>query len=186
MRVFIAVELTEVIRENVNGYIGLIMGSFGDLVKWVSPGNLHFTLKFLGEIDKPQLEKVKNCVSMIASEFPPFSAQLSGVGFFPSQSRPRVIWLGADDGADRFLEVFQSLESCLEIDGFDRDDKPFSPHLTIGRVKKNRRLIVPKGMTEFEPVEVKVDKIAVVMSTLTPEGPVYEKLFESELASIVD
>ncbi len=73
---------------------------------------------------------------MTAADFGPFTLGLSGIGFFPSAAKPRVLWIGTDGGGDKLLDVYQYLENCLEHDGFDRDAKPFSPHLTIGRVKK--------------------------------------------------
>ena len=179
MRTFIAVEIPDDIKEKVGDYLDSIRGMFDNKMKWIFPGNLHFTIKFLGEVQQSDIGVLEECVSNTASGFDPFVIGLSGIGFFPSERNPRVIWLGADGGGDGLLEVYHKLESCLEHHGFDRDSKPFSPHLTIGRVRKHLKLVVPKEINEFEPVTFKVNSLAIIKSVLTPRGPVYERLFES-------
>lgn len=183
MRTFIAVEMPEEIKQNVGQYIGSIRGIFKD-VKWIPSYNLHFTIKFLGEVKKSELANLMDCISMTASEFTPFSMSLNCLGFFPSEKKPRVIWIGADGGADHLLEVFQTLENCLEKVGYDREARTFSPHLTIGRVRKERTVIVPDGLPEFKPVRFEINSLALIKSTLTPRGPIYEKAFESKLTHI--
>jgi len=178
MRTFIAVEIPEEVKEKVGEYIDSLRELFDDNVKWVLPKNLHFTIKFLGEIKESDLSIVEDCVSRTASDFEPFSLRLSSVGFFPSERKPRVFWLGTDGGIDRLIDVYQELESCLESNGFDRDERTFSPHLTIGRVRKFKKVVIPGNAHDFEPVDFKVRRLSVIKSTLTPKGPVYEILYE--------
>ncbi|MBN1293228.1 MAG: RNA 2',3'-cyclic phosphodiesterase [Candidatus Latescibacteria bacterium] len=183
MRTFIAIEMPEEIRQKVGDYIDSISGMV-DNIKWVAPENLHFTIKFIGEVNKSDLRELMGCIETTASEFTPFSMGLYGLGFFPSEIKPRVVWIGADGGADHLLEVFQTLENCLEKVGYDRDSRTFSPHLTIGRAKKDKNVVVPEGLPEFEPVRFEISSIALIKSTLTPQGPIYEKTFESKLTHI--
>jgi 2'-5' RNA ligase len=183
MRTFIAVEIPGDIQEKVGTYIDAVSGMFRH-VKWVAPHNLHFTIKFLGEVQESKLDDLKECVAVTASEFNPISLGLNGVGFFPSAKRPRVIWIGADGGTDYLLEMFQLLENCLEKVGFDREARMFSPHLTIGRSRKDKKIITPSTLPEFEPVRFEVNTIALMKSTLTPDGPIYERTFERELSKI--
>ena len=89
-----------------------------------------------------------------------------------------MIWIGTDGGADILLELFQDLESRLEKAGFDRESKPFSPHLTIGRVRRNQKITVDGLLPNFEPCMFEVGGLAIMQSTLTPDGPVYERLAE--------
>jgi len=182
MRTFIAVEVPEEVKKQVGGYVDTLRPKFDDNVKWVHANNLHYTVKFLGEIAEADIELVRGCVERTASDFGSFTLGIGGIGFFPSARNPRVFWLGADGGGDRLLEIFQYLESCLEEHGFFRDAKPFSPHLTIGRVRKNRRIVVPDELDDFEHVSFTVGGLAIVKSTLTPKGPVYETLHESRFS----
>jgi RNA 2',3'-cyclic 3'-phosphodiesterase len=183
MRTFIAVEIPNEIQEIVGKYISEISGIFSE-VKWVAPQNLHFTIKFLGEVRNSDFKHVKDCVEEVANEFSPFSMGVSGIGFFPAQQHPKVVWLGADGGEDSLLDLYQDMERRLEEVGFDRESKTFSPHLTIGRVKKFKHIAVPDLFPDFDPVTFEVRRISVMKSTLTPDGPIYEKLYESELKSI--
>lgn len=183
MRTFIAAEIPKEIQEKVGEYISIISDVIHD-VKWVPPQNLHFTVKFLGEVRNSDIRHVKECVSGVTSEFSPFIMGISGIGFFPDQERPKVIWLGADGGEDCLLDLFQDLEQRLETFGFDREAKTFSPHLTIGRVKKFKQVKIPRIFPDFDPITFELSNIAVMKSTLTPDGPIYEKLYESELKSI--
>jgi RNA 2',3'-cyclic 3'-phosphodiesterase len=183
MRTFIAVEVPKDVQRVVGDYIDSIKEIVHN-VKWVEPQNLHFTIKFLGEVKNSDVKSIKDCVSHVASEFSPFAMGLSGTGFFPSEYRPKVIWIGADGGEDTLLDLYQDMERCIENIGFDREAKTFSPHLTIGRVKKFKNVDVPEGFPDFEPVMFNVSGLAVMKSTLTPDGPIYEKVFEAELKTI--
>ena len=110
-----------------------------------------------------------------------FTMGISGVGFFPAEEHPKVVWIGADGGVDTLLYLFQDMERCLEHIGFDRESKTFSPHLTIGRAKKFKKVTIPAGLPDFETVMFDVGSIVIMKSTLTPDGPIYEKLFECGL-----
>ncbi len=185
MRTFIAVEVPADIQEKVGDYIDAIAGLVPD-VKWVPPGNLHFTIKFLGEIEQDVFQQVKECVEQVAREYSSFTMGISGVGFFPTEDHPKVVWIGADGGVDTLLFLFQDMERCLEHIGFDRESKTFSPHLTIGRAKKFKKVNVPGSMPDFETAMFEVGSIAIMKSTLTPDGPIYEKLFACRLKPAED
>ncbi|MCE5251220.1 RNA 2',3'-cyclic phosphodiesterase [bacterium] len=183
MRTFVAVEIPGDIQEKIGAYIDSIRGTFRH-VKWVVPQNIHFTIKFLGEVHEPKLKNLRDCIAATASEFGPFEVGLNGIGYFPSEKRPRVVWIGADGGTDYLLEVFQTLENCLERVGFDREERTFSPHLTIGRAKKDKKVVTPDNLPEFEPVRFEVSTLALMKSTLTPDGPIYERAFECGLSKV--
>ncbi len=177
MRSFIAVELPETVKSAIGDYINSLLELVNNL-NWVAPANLHLTLKFLGEVKESDIEGISECVTKTVSEFTPFVMGLSHIGFFPSRRNPRVIWLGADGGEDYLIDLFHDLENHLEELGFDRESRTFSPHLTIGRIKRHQKITVPEYLPEFSPVTFDVDNVALMKSTLTPKGPVYEKLFE--------
>ncbi len=180
MRTFIAVEIPKDVQEGIGDYIHSVSGSIRD-VKWVIPYNLHFTIKFLGEVDTGQVPVLQECIAAAASEIDPFRISLNGLGFFPSLNKPRVLWIGTDGGADNLLEMFQILENHLERVGIDRETRPFSPHLTIGRARKDKKITLPSDIPEFGPLHFNANSLALIKSTLTPKGPIYEKQFESLL-----
>jgi 2'-5' RNA ligase len=182
MRTFIAVEIPKEAQQSINKYIISLKDSLRDL-KWVAPDNLHLTLKFLGEVQESDIKKLSGSIQKTVSGSKQFSIVLSHTGFFPPGKHPRVIWIGADGGADNLLELFQELEHYLEDAGFDREEKTFSPHLTIGRVKRDKKILIPDTLPEFVPVEFVVKSVVLFKSTLTSQGPVYEKLFEGELCN---
>lgn len=185
MRTFIAVEIPAEIKNKIGRYVDLLRGSSQN-VKWVSPENLHLTIKFLGEVNEDDVDSLIECMNPVLSEFSSFDLALEHIGFFPSIKNPRVLWIGSDGGADNLLDIFQELEHCLETVGVDRDERMFSPHLTIGRVKRNHDKLsdgpaFTGDIPEFETASFRVNGIALIKSTLTPQGPIYEKLYEGKL-----
>jgi 2'-5' RNA ligase len=178
MRTFIAINLPEDIKRVVGEYVDALQGVIPD-IKWVTPENTHLTVKFLGDVPDERIGMISECVAGAAAGFNPFDIELAHMGFFPNSHQPRVVWIGADGGADHLLELFQTLEDCLETVGVDREEKTFSPHLTIGRVKRHERLILPSGIPEFEEVTFQVNGMSLIKSTLTPQGPIYETLSDA-------
>lgn len=179
MRTFIAVELNREARNTVNNYIDSLQEYIKD-IKWVSEENLHITIKFLGEVKEPSLMKLKENVEKTASIFGPFELTLASTGFFPTEKAARVVWIGADGGIDHLLELFHELENNLENIGFDREEKTFSPHLTIGRAKRDKKIFVPESFPEFDSITIEVKSISIMKSTLTPEGPIYERIYKTD------
>ena len=179
MRVFIAVELSESIRTTLVQIQGKLRGT-GDKIKWVDPSLIHLTLKFLGEIKKEKLEAVIEVTQKIARKFSPFFMEVKGVGAFPPVSSPRVIWLGVDRGSTTLQKLASELENHLAKDGFSKEKKKWTPHLTLGRVKS---LVEPQklsglilGEKEVVAGEMEVKEISVIESRLTPTGPIYTVL----------
>ncbi len=183
MRSFTAVEIPEHIQQTVGDYINKIDSQLTD-IKWVKPENLHLTLKFLGDITERQAEAVRSCLKHISGEFSPFDVSLSHLGCFPSRSHPKVVWLGVDSGVGDLLDLFHDMEDCLEDAGFDREARTFSPHLTIGRVKRHRNIVIPELLPEFDEVEFQVSRLALIKSTLTPDGPIYKKIAEHDFTRV--
>ena len=120
MRSFIAVELPENVKEAIGNYIDSL-GKLIDNVKWVAPGNLHLTIKFLGDVKESDVRNINDCILNVSSESSPFVIGLSHIDFFPSRKNPRVIWLRVDGGEDCLIDVFHDLENHLDDLGFDRE-----------------------------------------------------------------
>jgi len=151
--------------------------------KFVEPQNLHVNLKFLGEVDESQLEAIKNALMSIQDSFEPFNIKIKELGSFPSMNYINVVWLGIESGE---MEAIASLlDQKLVLVGFAADHKELKLHLTLCRVKSDRNLDKFRDLyKELQSIEVgtfQVDQIHLFKSTLTPSGPVYEKVFTVRL-----
>jgi RNA 2',3'-cyclic 3'-phosphodiesterase len=146
-------------------------------VKPVKTQNLHFTIIFLNEVDMITIEKIKYQLSEL--EFQPIKIAYSGVGGFPSLNSANVIWVGVDEqGKSKMTSLAESVISKMKDIGF-RPDKPFSPHMTIFRVKKGRLRageIFSAYSTRNLGHDV-INKLALKSSNSTPYGPVYSDVF---------
>lgn len=167
MRIFIAIDFEDhKYFENLQEQIPK------DLAKLSLASSFHFTLKFLGEIDK--VEDIKNSLKKI--KFQKFKIEFSHIGFFPSENYIRIVWIGLKDN-EKTIQLQQNVDNVLS-DKFKKDRK-FHPHVTLARVKfvTDKENFVKK-LTEIkvEKKEFLVDKFKLIKSTLTPEGPVYEDL----------
>jgi 2'-5' RNA ligase len=107
------------------------------LVRWTRPENLHLTLHFFGEISQEYLEKLKVSVLSVKGCQPPFSVEVKGLGAFPSPQRPRVIWLGLEP-EDLLRQLYRNCMKCLHETGLVTEPGPYSPHLTIGRLREQK------------------------------------------------
>jgi 2'-5' RNA ligase len=159
----------------------------GVSVKWVEEENLHLTMRFFGDVEEERIDRIRSAVTDAAADLVPIEAKIEGLGAFPSLKRPRVIWLGISDGRSNVLEMKRVLENALAGAGFPADDKKFSAHITLGRVKdRTARVSVLSSeiaTTEFPASEVSVQEISCLRSDLTKTGPVYTKLFSVALGS---
>ncbi len=186
MRAFIAIELPEEVRDILSKIQDELKQTRAD-VKWVAAENIHLTLKFLGEIEQELVKKIQAILEEIAQNNSPFSLHLSNLGAFPKLQYPRVVWFGAIDDQP-VLNIAKDLESQMLKIGFPAESRPFSSHITLGRVRSglNRKVLVEK--IEFlnknlsPPLpEFKVFGLTLFKSTLTPHGPLYEAVFNCPL-----
>jgi len=188
MRTFIAIELPQKIIGTLSALQNQLKNTQAD-VKWVAPENIHLTLKFLGEVDEKKIEKIIQALEETAKDNQPFSIRLCALGAFPKINFPRVIWVGIDAGDEETKNIAFVLEEKLQKLGIPKEKRPFSSHITIGRVRSgiNREKLVKeldilqgKGLLQ-ENLEFLATKITLFKSTLTPKGPVYEILKEASL-----
>ena len=175
MRVFVAVEISkgEILKK-----IQAFQKNVEIDAKPTKIDEIHFTLKFLGEIDQVKYDQVKDIIKKIP--FSSFDISLKGVGGFPNLKNPRVIWIGIDrNGAEKLTVLANEIEIKLIELGFEKNKK-FKPHLTIFRVKR-KISDISVIMKEYEAVEFGVQtisKIKVKRSVLSPKGPEYSDLLE--------
>lgn len=178
IRTFVAIEMPEDVRQQFKEVQATLRRADAH-VKWVEPHNIHLTLKFLGDIGEDQLERLFQGVVEAAQEISPFEISLSRLGAFPNLKRPRVIWIGVEEGKENLSQLQKKLEDSICRHGFSREDRKFSPHLTIGRVKSPRGvddLVTIIKETPFESHSIGMRDVVVMKSTLTPEGPIYTPL----------
>jgi 2'-5' RNA ligase len=176
IRIFIAINLDSEIIEYLNSLQNNFNAS-GLKIKWVEKNNLHITIKFLGFVSLNQIELLKPVLKEISNQFSPFLIQLSSdVGVFPNFKMPRIIWVGIKEGRNELKELYDCIELNLFTKGFPREDKNFSNHITIGRVKfitdKNNFILLLKSIN-IKKLSQKVNSIELMESKLTPNGPIY-------------
>ena len=179
IRTFIGFELPEKIRSFISS-IQEDLKSNGLDVRWVQPKNIHLTLKFLGNINKDDTQKVGEAIFKSAADYAPISLTAKGIGAFPGINRPRVLWIGIRGQIDVLIQLQKSLDDQLEQIGFPKENRPFKGHLTLARVKGqiNRAKLINaiKKYGEFEPKSFIADNIILFKSDLKSTGAVYTKL----------
>lgn len=184
MRTFVAVELDRAVLERVGALAGKLQIRCPKL-SWVRPGNMHLTIKFLGEIEPGQVGPIQAALDQAASQCREFDISFGGLGVFPPHGPVNVLWLGVDDTTGGLAECSKCCEKALEAIGFAREDRPFSAHLTLAR-NKNPRLSgeVRKMLHHSPPIAAQTQRVTGLtfyQSTLTGEGPVYETISRHDL-----
>ena len=184
IRTFVAVLIAPEIRQKIADVQGQVKKLAPD-VKWVAPENFHVTLKFLGNVHEDAISDVCTAVDNAAQLFSPFDLSISGLGAFPSVSRARIVWVGTKNGRDQLIALATAVDKNLAQLGFEREDKDFKAHITIGRVKTSRSLgKLAEGIREIDASDMgtqRVVSVAVMQSELLRDGPVYSPLSESKL-----
>jgi 2'-5' RNA ligase len=186
IRSFIAIELPDTTREAITVVQERLRHSRAG-VRWVKPGSIHLTLKFLGNILPAQVDEIAATAAKVVVDEPPVTLCAAGLGSFPSPRKPRVIWVGLQGEVDRLAKIQAALEKALEPLGFARENRGFRPHLTIGRVKDRRRLqSLIEAMSTLELPEFNsfdANEIILYKSDLRPTGAIYTKLHRMPLAA---
>jgi len=154
-------------------------------VRWVSSEKMHLTLKFFGNIEESRIDSIFEAIKGPVRGAKPFQISVRGTGAFPSLKGPRVIWMGLVDREGVLIPLQKEVEVSLEKVGFEREDRPFRAHLTLGRVRSNRgkEELIRKveKYREEEIGEFQVEKIILFKSDLAPSGPIYTLLKEIKL-----
>lgn len=180
LRCFIAIEIPETIRRSIDDSIAVLKKS-GAEVKWVAFENIHLTLQFLGETEESLIPEIKKALNKIVSPYSPFYIKISTVGCFPDRKRPRVIWVGVEESLP-LMDLYTDIASVMERFGYKQEERAFTPHVTIGRVKSNRNMpelsrrleeVRSTGFSDFE-----VRNITLMKSELKPSGAKYYSLAE--------
>jgi 2'-5' RNA ligase len=157
-------------------------------VRWVAPENIHLTLKFLGDVESGRMPDLQRAVVDACAGSAPFTLRIAGAGAFPSMQRPNVVWVGVSGEIERAALLAQKIDDVCAALGFARDARAFSPHLTLGRVKRDASSSDRRGIGEMianaqvgNLGEVRVEHVGVMKSELHPGGSVYTQLATVEL-----
>ncbi len=187
IRAFVAVPIEEgVVRRRLLGARSLLPPLQG--LRWIPEGQLHFTIRFLGEIEEERVSAARTATATAAAAVSvPFRLALEGLGSFPPRGPARVLWAGCGEGAGALTALARAVEEAFALEGFPREDRPFSPHLTLGRVKdpgSGQRLSRVLATVPSEPFgEVLVSTLVLFRSDLTTRGPDYTELFRAAIES---
>ena len=165
MRVFVAIPVPSEAKSTLASAVGQLSVLAPTGVRWADPAGIHLMLKFLGNVESSRVPDVAAATARSAQETPPFQVRLSGLGVFPNERRPRVLWTGVDAGVEHLRKLRDRLEKEMADLGFPREGRPFSPHLTLGRVRDRAS-------------QEELKRIGAAMATVSP-GPVAPWLVES-------
>ncbi len=191
VRVFIAIELPSDVREELGQVANrLRTRCSGGQLKWVAVTGIHLTLKFLGEIPVSRLEAVRGATATSSAGVGELSLELGSLGAFPSSSRPRVVWVGLEGDVPKLVSLAERLDRGLQAIGFERESRPFSPHLTLARVRPDASLQtqaeIGSVVTRVRPpdrLRFTATEVSLMQSQLRPEGPLYACLARWALSS---
>ncbi len=188
IRAFIAIELTQEIHQRLDQVISQLKQRIGDsAIRWVPAENIHLTLKFLGDVSVANVEMLKKIMEAEANGCPQFEISVGGLGAFPNPHHPRVVWIGVEAPSE-LNNLPHAIESATERLGYTKEERPFSAHLTLGRVSRNA---TPKEARQIgEVIEstkigflgaATIDAVHLFKSDLKPTGSVYTKMFTALL-----
>ncbi|MCP4706091.1 MAG: RNA 2',3'-cyclic phosphodiesterase [candidate division Zixibacteria bacterium] len=190
MRLFIALPLPEKAEQFLGNIIDDLIQKRGK-VKWVDSKNIHLTLKFLGETDEQYIDDISTAIKKTATKHSSIKSTINKINGFPNLNRPRVIWAGLediDDCLDKLENIALDIDNEMSVIGFEKENKKFKSHLTLGRVKDNKNIgELTKYLETYriQPQAVLFDKIVLFKSTLTPQGAIYERLYQADLGEFV-
>jgi len=175
----VAAELDEGVRADLVRIRDDLRRLGGD-VKWVNGENLHLTFQFLGDLDPDRIEVVGDALAEAVAGVDPFDFRVAGVGSFPPRRPPRVVWVGITDGVERLRDLYERLATGLRRIGFEPEDRPYHPHITLGRVRSAGgigplRARIDRGTGAPDRVQ-RLEEIVLKRSDLSPQGPTYSDL----------
>jgi 2'-5' RNA ligase len=178
IRSFIAIETPPEVKADIAKVQEGLRAANAD-VRWESIEKLHITLKFLGNVEEQRLNSLADQLPEAIGAFASFDLTYQGVGCFPNQHHPRVIWIGAENEDGSLTKIQETIEKAAEEIGFQREEHRFHPHITIGRVKgsKNLKALVSElGKASFNPHAAIIKDVLLMKSDLKPTGSVYSVL----------
>jgi 2'-5' RNA ligase len=185
MRLFVAIDLTDEARRQIADVQQRLVARIGGSgLKLVRSEHLHLTLAFIGEVDEERGRKIVGSME-VPFDQRPFEIEFGGVGVFPPDGRPRILWLGVTHGAMSSVRLQEAVATRLEPFGMEREERPFSPHLTLARWREGRRSDARRLLADEVGVVARMPVHAVTLfqSRLSGSGPTYSVLAQASLAT---
>jgi RNA 2',3'-cyclic 3'-phosphodiesterase len=182
IRTFLAVDLTEELRAKIADLLERLKKGVhftGAHPKWVDPAGIHLTLKYFGDTDEAQRAAIVEALRGAARRHPKHTAHIKGLGVFPTPRRPRVLWVGVSK-ATKLRALQEDLEESLEPLGWPSEEREFTPHLTLARIKSLKRvpafMDIVAGHRAWDVGPWPIGEMVLYQSTLRPQGAIYEPL----------
>ena len=192
IRCFIAIELTENILRSLEEVQDQLRNSAaGRYARWTRPEGIHLTLKFLGNVPADRIEAISESIESACEGIEPFSFDVVGLGCFPSERRPRVLWTGVRENTGQLAALHRAVDREMEVLGYPPEKRAFHPHLTLARARKGIRTREQEALgrlitstTVDELAQMRVERISLMRSDLRPDGAIYTELSATELVPV--
>ncbi len=188
IRCFIAIELPAELKAELTRLQNKLRSATGKCARWVEPSGIHLTLKFLGNIEKSKVNGISRAMEEAADETPELTFEVTECGCFPNAHRPQVVWVGLTGDTKTLGELVKRLEDALTKLGFKPEGRPFTPHLTLARVRDTatpaERQALGEAISRAELgiiSGINATGICLTQSELTPKGAIYTRLAEIKL-----
>jgi len=189
IRSFVAIELPEEAKKGLSRLRRELERDEHRFVKWVEPGGIHLTLKFLGNIPSKRVAEITEAIGKATQGISPFHLEISGIGAFPSAKQVRVFWVGVGGEVDKLSRLQQNVDSALAALGFAKEERPFVPHLTLARIREGASPLERRSFGELvgsaifeDKYSIEVKAVRLMRSQLTPAGAVYTCLSVAKLS----
>jgi 2'-5' RNA ligase len=180
IRSFIAIELSDEAKKGLARLRRELERDEHKFVKWVGPGGIHLTLKFLGNISSKRVTEITEAIEKAAQGISPFQLEISGLGAFPNLKQARVFWVGIGGELDKLSRLQQDIDSVLAALRFAKEERPFVPHLTLARIREGASPPERRSFGELvsstifeDKYPVTVEAVRLMRSQLTPAGAIY-------------
>jgi 2'-5' RNA ligase len=184
IRSFIAIELPQDVTRGLDGVVARLRTQLtGPELKWVPATGIHLTLKFLGETPARMIDDVQRILQLTCGGCAPLQLSIGGLGVFPSARSPRVVWAGLEGDTEALKNLAMRIDAALGTVGFERETRPFTPHLTLARVREDvsqsARATIGAIVTQTaiqERLSFGAEGVSLMRSQLTPRGALYSRL----------
>jgi 2'-5' RNA ligase len=185
-RVFCAIELPSLVREKISEHITRLRAAEpGSPASWSRADNVHLTLKFIGEVPLGRVNDLSQAAATAVAGFPSFEIVIANTSSFPQHGTPRVLWIGVDDYSGKLSQLQTKFDDESLRLGFEKEARPFNPHLTIARLRKPqgaRTLALAHKEMGFAATKVSVTELNVIRSELSSNGSRYTVISRHALA----
>ena len=179
-RVFAAMELSSSVQKRILKHIQQLQAVVPDnRASWSRPENIHLTVKFFGNVAQHRIARISDAATRVVKQFGRFEIQIGNTGAFPKASQPRVLWIGIADQTGELSRLQQLFEKECAAEGFEKETRDFSPHLTIARLRRPegaKALAETNQKLAFESINVQVNELVVFRSEPSSKGSRYTAL----------